>query len=655
MIKKLLIITLFTFSFFAVEKVAIAAPCLNTEIIYDWSARCSSSCGKGTERGYKFYRYYIKNRDGSCRIVDGTKTLISRDCMGFRCYGTSDSTISSSYIAHTLSINSSTYQPGETIRARGYFALISCHNYQSIPAQTIFTSGDSATMFSAGSYQGSVSFNQSTGTFHPDTDYSYVYSSSANLKAPITSGNYKVWTNWNYISSNIEIPYSVLSPPNQSPTATILHPSYNTTLVQGASLSFSGTGSDSDGSIVAYRWTASAPYGSFVESRASFTRTFANTGVYNICLSVQDDDGAWSTNNPCRTITVNPPPAPTVSLSASPTSLYLGSYTRLSWSVSGADSCTASSTSGGNWSGSKSSSGSNSQYVYPSSTGTKTYTLTCTSGGGSTTRSVNVSVSSPPNVSPTAYIDLPASNKTINEGESVYFSGRGTDSDGYIANYRWNLGGCNSSQISSSSSFTNTFNIPGTYKIYLSVRDDDGVWSTNCPSRTITVVACVCSESSNNYCSGTLYNDSCGNSVCPGSYSCSGGFTCTPPSYSCSADNVWTKESLPQLLNCFGYPASCLTTTGPASLCSDTKTCGTATCRDGYLVTVCHDGNVHEQTRGIKETCSLDPIDPCGEELVDCGPADPTPKEICETGYICKEINSDEAECVPKTATWIEN
>jgi hypothetical protein len=451
---------------------------------------------------------------------------------------------------------------------------------------------------------------------------------------------------------------TVNQPPNQSPTATILHPSYNTTLVQGASLSFSGTGSDPDGYITAYRWTATAPYGLLVENKASFTWNFANIGTYNMCLSVQDDDGAWSTNNPCRIITVNPPPAPTVSLSASPTSLYLGSYTRLSWSVSGADYCTASSTSGGNWSGSKSSSGSNSQYVYPYSTGTKTYTLTCTSAGGSTSRSVNVSVNSIPNVAPTAYIDLPASNQIINEGDSINFEGHGEDSDGSVNFSRWSWGSCGGSLLSftsgsSSSNFSYTFDTAGTYQIYYQVQDNDGAWSS-CKSITITVNSCVCSESSNNYCSGTLYNDSCGNSVCPGSYLGCPGLTCSDPTYQCN-NGEWTMNSDCTSYSCSNSPLATCNLVNLPGFYSDNEDCGTATCERPRTVTLCHEGNVHEQTRGYEDTCSPNPTNPCGEKLVDCSLISEDPVEECETGYICKEINPDNAECVPKSATWSED
>ena len=78
-------------------------------------------------------------------------------------------------------------------------------------------------------------------------------------------------------------------------------------------------------------------------------------------------------------------PAPTVSLSAAPTTVAAGGSTLLTWSSSNASGCAA--TVG--WSGAKATSGN--QTINPVSA-TSTYTLTCTGSGGSTTRSVTVNV-----------------------------------------------------------------------------------------------------------------------------------------------------------------------------------------------------------------------------------------------------------------------
>jgi hypothetical protein len=80
-------------------------------------------------------------------------------------------------------------------------------------------------------------------------------------------------------------------------------------------------------------------------------------------------------------------PAPTVTLSASPTTVSGGGSSTLNWSSTNATSCTS---SGGSWTGSKGTSGSSSTGALNATT---KYTLTCTGAGGSASASATVSVS----------------------------------------------------------------------------------------------------------------------------------------------------------------------------------------------------------------------------------------------------------------------
>lgn len=83
-------------------------------------------------------------------------------------------------------------------------------------------------------------------------------------------------------------------------------------------------------------------------------------------------------------------PAPTVTISASPDTIMVGSSSTLTWSSTDATSCTAS----GSWGGSRATSGS--LVVTPSPAGTKTYTLTCSGPGGSAASSATLTVNQPP-------------------------------------------------------------------------------------------------------------------------------------------------------------------------------------------------------------------------------------------------------------------
>ena len=89
-----------------------------------------------------------------------------------------------------------------------------------------------------------------------------------------------------------------------------------------------------------------------------------------------------------------PPPPPTVSLSASPTSVISGGSTTLAWSSTNATACTASN----GWSGAEATSGTQ---ALNNLTTTTTYTLTCTGAGGSANQSVTVTVAAdttPPSI-----------------------------------------------------------------------------------------------------------------------------------------------------------------------------------------------------------------------------------------------------------------
>src|SRR4029077_5050334 len=80
--------------------------------------------------------------------------------------------------------------------------------------------------------------------------------------------------------------------------------------------------------------------------------------------------------------------APSVSLSAAPSTVGSGSSSMLTWNAANASSCSAS----GGWSGTKPVSGSQST---GSLTANATYTLTCTGAGGTAAQSASVSIKSP--------------------------------------------------------------------------------------------------------------------------------------------------------------------------------------------------------------------------------------------------------------------
>jgi hypothetical protein len=91
-----------------------------------------------------------------------------------------------------------------------------------------------------------------------------------------------------------------------------------------------------------------------------------------------------------------------------------------------------------------------------------------------------------PNQAPTATITSPASNVTINAGQSVAFAGSGSDPDGTIAAYSWSFPG----GVPASSPVANpgnvTYVVPGNYTASFRVTDNGGLTSP-AATRTITV------------------------------------------------------------------------------------------------------------------------------------------------------------------------
>lgn len=98
--------------------------------------------------------------------------------------------------------------------------------------------------------------------------------------------------------------------------------------------------------------------------------------------------------------------------------------------------------------------------------------------------------SPPSNTEPVAAILIPTTDMTAAQTTSVFFSGSGTDPDpgNTLAAYEWREGSCvTGTLLATASSFALPLPDMGARTIFLRVQDSQGAWSTNCPSRTITV------------------------------------------------------------------------------------------------------------------------------------------------------------------------
>jgi PKD repeat protein len=91
-----------------------------------------------------------------------------------------------------------------------------------------------------------------------------------------------------------------------------------------------------------------------------------------------------------------------------------------------------------------------------------------------------------PNQAPSATITAPTGNVTVQAGNTMSFSGTGTDSDGTISSYSWSFPGGTPSSSSSADAGAITYSTPGTYTASLQVTDNGGLTSA-AATRTVTV------------------------------------------------------------------------------------------------------------------------------------------------------------------------
>lgn len=103
----------------------------------------------------------------------------------------------------------------------------------------------------------------------------------------------------------------------------------------GEGVTFTGHGTDSDGTVVAYRWTSSID--GEIGTSASFTTSSLSVGSHTISFRVQDNNGAWSENVTANVTVAEAIPKPVIlSFNAEPGTISPGRTSTLSWEVTGA-------------------------------------------------------------------------------------------------------------------------------------------------------------------------------------------------------------------------------------------------------------------------------------------------------------------------------
>src|SRR5262245_12418648 len=182
-------------------------------------------------------------------------------------------------------------------------------------------------------------------------------------------------------SASAQVTVTALPPPPPAPTVSLLGDPLS--VAGGGASTLSWTSTNATSCTASGGWS-----GDLGTSGSQPTGTLDASTAFSLTCT-----GAGGSASASVTVTVLPPP--TVSFTASPGFVPSGTASILSWSSTGATSCSAS----GDWSGLKGAAGSESTGPL---TASRNYTLKCTGPGGSASVAVAVTVLPVPTVSLTA-------------------------------------------------------------------------------------------------------------------------------------------------------------------------------------------------------------------------------------------------------------
>ena len=293
-------------------------------------------------------------------------------------------------------------------------------------------------------------------------------------------------------ASSASVTLIVTAPVNQLPTASIVSPAVGVSVVQGTSVTFSGTGTDPEdgtlagGSLV---WTSSID--GAIGTGATFAKSNLSAGTHTISLKVTDSNAASVTATRLITVTALP-------VNAAP----VAAFTADCAGQTHANQCTfdasASSDDNGivtyvwNWGNGKSPESKTvdvAKNTYPAA-GTYTVTLTVTDAGGLSTsisKAVTVGTPVPVNTAPTAAISSPNSGLSVVFGTNITFSGAGIDpQDGALSGASLTWTSSVDGAIGTGVSFSKSNLSIGTHTITLRASDPQGLFSVATTVVTVT-------------------------------------------------------------------------------------------------------------------------------------------------------------------------
>ncbi len=283
--------------------------------------------------------------------------------------------------------------------------------------------------------------------------------------------------------------------PNELPVADFIFSPENPGI--GNAVYFTSLSTDSDGTIESYEWNFGD--GSFSSAENPIhTYSPAEPAIFNIKLTVTDDQGGTGTVTQQITVGNYDNVAPTAAFAWSPEEPVEGGTVRFTSTSIDEDGTVVSYywELGDNTTSTKQ----NPTHVY-NSAGTFQVTLTVTDNGGLTgTVTQPVTVIAETNEPPVAAFTY--SPKDPKDGDTVWFNASSsTDSDGTIVEYQWDFGdGVTFTGTTINASHTYYVTKEETYTVTLTVVDDDGDQGT--VSQEITVAVPEAGTSNHNRHSG---------------------------------------------------------------------------------------------------------------------------------------------------------
>ncbi len=247
---------------------------------------------------------------------------------------------------------------------------------------------------------------------------------------------------------------------------------------EGMIVSFTGSGTDSDGTLIGYEWNSSLD--GFLGDKKDFNGTGFSAGSHDISFRVQDNDGGWSDwDSWLLFVHSNTPPTGTIE-SISPSPVEEGAIVSFTGSGSDEDDTIVAYLWSSSLDGDLSSEKDFSSNTLSLGTHTVTFQVQDNVGAWSVEDSRTLVVG----IAPVAKAgnDIEAESKT-----EVQFIGMGND-DGTIVNYEWDFDGDGNYDWSSERHgiTTTLYYQVGSYTAVLRLTDDEGFVSTD--SRIITVI-----------------------------------------------------------------------------------------------------------------------------------------------------------------------